>query len=130
MRALRRIHAALLPDGVLIDTQPVSPHPPIRLGDIELGRLDMSAWAETIAAVDRETARVVHDGLYRLEDEQSLSVTDTYDDGPDLLSYVCDWQGTRIPSLLASTLKGISAQVSLEQEIRLRLYRAGQTDAA
>jgi hypothetical protein len=124
VNALRRIHAALVPNGRLVDTQPLSPHPPIRLGDNELGTLDMREWAATIAAVDRETARTVEKGLYRLERERSLIVTDTYDDGPELLSEVREWAGTRIPPPVAHALSEVSAPVSLHQDVRLRLYRA------
>lgn len=124
VHALRAIHTALDLDGLLVDTQPVSSDPPIHAGDIELGRPDMRAWAQTIAAVDRETDRVVAEGLYRLEHEQTLTVTDFYDDGPDLVSYVKDWQGTRLPPSLARTLSGTAAPLRLAQEIRLRLYRA------
>jgi hypothetical protein len=124
VHALRRIHAALAAEGLLVDTQPVSHDPPIRLGDAELGRLDMRAWAQTIAAVDRETGTVVDDALFRLERERSLTVTDHYDDGPDLFSYVQEWQGTHVPPSLARTLSRTSAPLRLDQEIRLRLYRA------
>jgi hypothetical protein len=122
VNALRRIHAGLVPSGLLIDTQPVSPHPPIRQDNAPLGTLDMREWSATIAAVDRETARTVDGGLYRLECERRLTVTDTYDDGPDLLSEVREWEGTRIPTA-AHTLSAVSTPVSLDQEIRLRIYR-------
>ena len=124
MNALRQIHAALVPDGLLVDTQPVSPQPPIRLDDAQLGTLDMREWAATIDAIDRQTALTVDDGLYRLEHQRALTVTDTYDDGPELIRYVHDWQGTRIPPPVALTLSDVPALVSLDQEVRLRLYRA------
>ena len=123
MNALRRIHAALVPSGLLIDTQPVSPHPPIRQDNTPLGTLDMRDWSATIAAIDRETARTVDEGLYRLEHEHTLTVTDTYDDGPDLLGEVREWAGTRIPSPVAHALSAVFTPVSLDQEIRLRIYR-------
>jgi hypothetical protein len=123
VNALRRIHAVLVPSGLLIDTQPVSPHPPIRQDNAPLGTLDMREWSATIAAVDRETARTVEKGLYRLERERTLTVTDTYDDGPELLGEVGEWAGTRIPTAVAHTLSAVSAPVSLDQQIRLRIYR-------
>jgi hypothetical protein len=126
VHALHRIHAALVPDGLLVDTQPVSADPPIRLGETELGRLDMRAWAQLIAAVDRETGRVVDAGLYRLEDERSFTVSDAYDDGPELMSYVRDWKGTKLPPALVRTLRRTAGPLSLDQEIRLRLYRGVQ----
>jgi hypothetical protein len=124
VNALRKIHAHLAPSGLLVDTQPVSAHPPIRQDDAALGTLDMRAWAATIEAVDRQTTLAVDEGLYRLEHERALIVTDTYDDGPELLKYVHDWEGTRIPTAVAHTLSAVATPLSLDQEIRLRLYRA------
>jgi hypothetical protein len=127
VNALRRIHAALVPDGLLVDTQPVSARPPISCGDRALGNLDMREWAATIGAVDRRTASVLATGLYRLEHEGSLTVTDVYDDGPELLREVHEWEGTRIPPAVARTLSDVPVAVSVCQEIRLRLYRAKRT---
>jgi hypothetical protein len=59
--------------------------------------------AATIDAVDRRTASVLAAGLYRLEHERSLTVTDVYDDGPELLRELQDWKGTRVPPALART---------------------------
>jgi hypothetical protein len=100
---MRRIHTALVPDGLLVDTQPVSAHPPVTFGDRAIGTLDMREWAATIDAVDRRTASVLAAGLYRLEHERSLTVTDVYDDGPELLRELQDWKGTRVPPALART---------------------------
>jgi hypothetical protein len=123
VNALRRIHAALAPGGLLVDTQPVSPHPRMHEGDTALGSLDMRAWAATIDEIDGQTALAVDEGLYRLERVRSFIVNDRYDNGPDLISYVQDWQGTQIPATVARRLSDVSTPVSLHQEIRLRLYR-------
>jgi hypothetical protein len=129
VNALRRIHAALVEDGLLVDTQPVSAEPPVRCGDRVLGSLDMREWTATIDAVDRRTADVVADGLYRLEHEGALTVTDVYDDGAEFLREVRDWDGTRVPAALARTLTAAPAAVGVRQEIRLRAYRAKQPHA-
>jgi hypothetical protein len=127
VNALRRIHAALVPDGLLVDTQPVSAHPPVRCGDRALGTLDMREWAATIDAVDRRTADAVAARLYRLEHEASLTVTDVCDDGPELLRELREWEGTRIPPAVARTLSDVPVTVSVHQEIRLRVYRIQRT---
>jgi SAM-dependent methyltransferase len=80
--------------------------------------------AATSDAVDRRTASVLAAGLYRLDHERSLTVTDVYDDGPELLRELQDWKGTRIPPALARTLSELPEAVSLRQEIRLRVYRS------
>ena len=127
MNALHRIHAALLPDGLLVDTQPISARPPVSCGDRALGTLDMREWAATIDAIDRRTARVVTAGPYELEHEGSLTVTDVYDDGCELLHEVREWDGTRTPPALARTLSDVRDAVSVRQVIRLRLYRSKRT---
>jgi hypothetical protein len=129
VNALHRLHAALAPDGLLVDTQPVSDQPPVSCADRELGTLDMREWAATIDAVDQRTALVVTEGLYRLEHEGSLTVVDVYDDGPELLREVRDWDGTRIPPAIDRTLRDVQVAVGVRQEIRLRVYRAKRTHA-
>jgi hypothetical protein len=128
VHALRQIHATLAPGGLLVDTQPLSPHPPVCLGDTQLGALDMRAWAATIDAIDQQTALALDAGLYRLEHERSFVVTDSYDDGPELIEYVQEWQGTRIPPAVERTLSEVSVPLSLHQDVRLRLYRTLQSD--
>ena len=78
MHALRNIHAALAPDGILVDTQPVSASPPVALDGGELGSLDMHEWLDTIHAVDERFAETIAAGLYELEHESWFVVTDTY----------------------------------------------------
>lgn len=53
MHALRLLHAALADDGLLLDTQPIGTSPLVSGSDGPHGELNMRAWAETIASVDR-----------------------------------------------------------------------------
>jgi hypothetical protein len=52
VHALRNIHAALVPAGKLVDTQPVSARPHVTAKGARVGSLDMREWIETIHAVD------------------------------------------------------------------------------
>ena len=124
MNALRRIHAALVRDGFLIDTQPVSARPPVQAGRHRLGTLDMREWLKTIEAVDELVARAVDDGLYVIEDEQRFWVTDTWESGPELVETVSGWQGTRISRALSERVVAGRPPVCVHQEVRLRLLRA------
>ncbi|HWC44924.1 MAG TPA: hypothetical protein VG868_02315 [Casimicrobiaceae bacterium] len=101
MHALRNIHSALVPNGLLVDTQPISPHPRVTAGGGELGALDMREWIETIQAVDERINETIVTGLYDLTDERELVVTSIFDDGPDCLEIASAWRGTRVPRLLA-----------------------------
>jgi hypothetical protein len=122
--ALRRIHAALVRNGLLVDTQPVSGRPPVWAGRRRLGTLDMREWLKTIEAVDELVACAVDDGLYVIEDEQRFLVTDTWESGPELVETVSGWQGTRISRALSERAVAARPPLCVHQEVRLRLLRA------
>ena len=123
MHALRNIHGALAPDGVLVDTQPVSGRPAVASNDGELGTLDMRDWLDTIHAVDERFGEAIAVGLYELEHQSWFVVTDTYEDGPECLETVSGWRGTRVPSGVAQRLAATTSAVTVQQEVRLRLLR-------
>jgi hypothetical protein len=124
VNALRKIHEALIREGLLVDTQPVSARPQVQAGSSLLGTLDMREWLKTIAAVDELVARTVDDGLYVIEDEQRFLVTDTFESGRELVETVSGWQGTRISLALAERVVAARPLVCVHQEVRLRLLRA------
>jgi len=124
VNALRRIHAALIRDGFLVDTQPVSARPPVQAGNRRLGTLDMREWRKTIEAVDELVSCAVDDGLYVTVDEHRFLVTDTFESGHELVETVSGWQGTRISRALAERVVAARPPVCVHQEVRLRLLRA------
>jgi len=121
VHALHNIHAALARGAILVDTQPVSARPPVASGGITLGSLDMRDWLDTIQAVDELVAQTIRGGLYELQHESRFVVTDTFDDGPECLEIVGGWRGTRIPDSVSTRLATTTSQVTLRQEVRLRL---------
>ena len=123
MHALHNIHAALAPDAILVDTQPVSARPPVASDGVSLGTLDMREWLDTIQAVDELVAETIACGLYELEHELRFVVTDTYDNGPECLEIVSGWRGTRVPHGVSRRLAAATSSVSVQQEVRLRLLR-------
>ena len=123
MHALRNIHAALAPDGILVDTQPVSASPPVASDGGELGSLDMHDWLDTIHAVDERFAEMIAAGLYELEHESWFVVTDTYDNGLECLGIVSGWRGTSVSPEVTQRLAAAMSRVSVQQEVRLRLLR-------
>lgn len=129
MHALRNIHASLAPDALLVDTQPISPHPRVTANDAEVGALDMREWIETIHAVDERVNETIVADLYELTDERDLLVTSTFDDGPDCLAITGAWQGTRVPEQLADRIADVRDEVAVEQQVRLRVLRRGQVSA-
>jgi len=123
VHALRNIHAALAPAGIVVDTQPVSASPPLASEGGELGSLDMHDWLDTIHAVDERFTETIAAGLYELDHESSFVVTDTYDNGPECLNIVSGWRGTRVSRVLSKRLAAATSRVSVRQEVRLRLLR-------
>jgi hypothetical protein len=124
VNALRTIHAALVPGGLVVDTQPVSIDPPVEGEAGELGRLDMREWGRTIAEIDREFEVAFRDGLFALEGERSFVVAESYGDAGEMLTIVRDWHGTRIPGELEQRIARSPGAVQVPQLIRLRLLRA------
>jgi hypothetical protein len=124
VNALRRVHSALVRGGLVVDTQPVSPHPPVEAGGERLGALDMREWAGTIAAVDELTATTFDEGLFSIEHERSFVVSDTFDSGADFLDVVPEWRGTDVSDDLRRCAEAAKRPLSVHQDIRLRLLRA------
>jgi hypothetical protein len=124
VNALRRIHAVLVPNGLVVDTQPVSARPSVEAGGRQLGPLDMREWRVTIDAVDVLVAETIDAGLFAMEVERCFTVADTSDDGPGLVESVSGWQGTSVPNALARRIEAATPPIGVHQEVRLRLLRA------
>jgi hypothetical protein len=115
------VHAALVPGGVLVDTQPVAPLLPVALGGDPVGELDDEQWLETIAAVDGETDKALASGLFELRHEERYVVVHDFGSGGECLDVVRKWAGTSVPAEVAARLEQGSARATVEQETRLRL---------
>lgn len=121
MNALHRIHDAIAPGGLLVDTQPISARPPVEAGGAVIGTLDMSAWRRTIDVIDRLMREVIDEGLYAPTTERRFIVTDTYDSGAELVEAVSSWQGTRVSGALARRARAAPPPATVHQEVRLRV---------
>ena len=128
MHALRNIHAALVRNGLLVDTQPIGPQPRVAANGDELGTLDMHAWIETIHAVDELVDGTTATGLYEKTNERTLVIRSTFDDGPDCLEIAGAWQGTRVRQPLVDRLAAVRDPVTVDQQVRLRVLRRGRDD--
>jgi hypothetical protein len=89
---------------------------------VRLGTLDMRAWRRTIDAVDRLVAETIDDGLFGLDAEHTVVVTDTFDDREEFVEAVRGWQGTRISRALRRGAVS-PPPVTVDQEVRLRVLR-------
>jgi hypothetical protein len=124
VNALRRIHAALVPGGLVIDTQPVSDWPLVRSDDGELGRIDMEGWVELVGDIDERIAEVVDAGLFTIEEKPGFVVVDNFPSGPAVAETVKEWQRTAIPRELSRRLAQHEGPAEVHQRVRLRLLRA------
>jgi hypothetical protein len=124
VHALHNIHAALVPDAMVVDTQPLSARPPVTTDGKTLGTFDMRDWSDTIQAIDKLMAETIAAGLYELQHESRFVVTDSFDNGPECLETAAGWRGTRVPAGVETGLAAATtSQVTVEQEVRLRLLR-------
>ena len=124
MNALRKIHRALVPGSLVLDSQPVSAHPPIESHNGMLGSLDMSEWARTIATIDRLVEQTIDEALFDLERESRYVVIDECDDGAEFVAATRDWAGTHLSDALAARVGREQGRVRLQQDVRLRVLRA------
>jgi hypothetical protein len=124
VHALRRIRAALVPGGLVVDSQPVSPDSWVEAADGGLGSLDMREWRATIDAVDERTAEALAHGLFAIVSEHTITVPDEFDSGAEFIHVVGAWRGTRIPPPVAARARDARPPVRVLQEVRLRILRA------
>jgi hypothetical protein len=124
VNALRRIHAALFAGGLVVDSQPISPEPPVEAAAGNLGKLDMREWRATIDAVDERIAEAIGLGLFDVESEHTITVPDHFDSGAEFIDVVGAWRGTRIPRAVVARAEAADPPVRVPQEVRLRILRA------
>jgi hypothetical protein len=119
--ALTRIHAALVPGGALVDTQPVSLRLPVALDGEPIGELEDDEWLETVAAVDREVEKTLAGGLFALRHEELYTVVHEFGSGRECLDVVGGWAGTSVPEEVAARLERGDTRTTVDQGTRLRL---------
>ena len=119
--ALTRLHAALVPGGVLVDTQPVSLRLPVALDGEPVGELEDDVWIEMVAAADRQIDKVLASGLFQLRHEEQYLVVHEFGSGAECLEVVAGWAGTTVPDDVAARLERGNGRATVEQETRLRL---------
>lgn len=125
MHALRLLHHSLAGDGLLLDTQPIGASPLVSGSDGPHGELNMRAWAETIASVDKGFEIALTNGLFRIEHEEQLVVHDAFETAEELLETVSDWRDTEVPDSLAERVRAGSPPYTVRQDVRLRILIRG-----
>ena len=121
MNALRKIHRALVPGGLLVDAQPVGGRVPVESTGTVLGTLDMREWRRTVNSVAELIDETVAGGLFSAKTERGYDVLDTFDDGKELVETVSEWAGTKISRALAARVEGATPPLAIRESVRLRL---------
>lgn len=124
MNALRRIHEALVPGGLLLDMQPLGPRPAVEANGRRLGSLDMREWQMMIDEVAALIDGTITDGLFNELEERRYHVLETFDDGKELVESVSEWAGTKISRTLAQRVERAAPPMTIRQPVRLRALRA------
>ncbi len=124
MNALRNLHSALVPGGLLLDMQPVGGRVPLEAAGAKLGSVDMREWGRTVAAIARLVDSVLADGLFDDVDERRYDVLETFDDGAELLETVATWDGSTISTALARRVRRASPPFVIVEPVLMRVLKA------
>ncbi|MGH2922259.1 MAG: hypothetical protein ACRDKU_09360, partial [Gaiellaceae bacterium] len=82
MHALRQVHKALVPGGILLDMHPVPPSTRAERAGESLGDFEDDEFMEIVAATE---AGLAETGLYTLDAELEFDWLERYDSGEELL---------------------------------------------
>jgi SAM-dependent methyltransferase len=122
VHALRQIHQALVPGGVLLDMHPVPPSTRAEVRGESLGEFDDAEFMELVAAGEAKTE---DSGLFTPESELEFDYLERYDDPVQLLEDIKeDWEGCRIPAELEQRILEADEPVDIWEHVVLRRFHA------
>jgi SAM-dependent methyltransferase len=121
VHALRQIHRALVPGGILLDMHPVPPSTRAEVDGVSLGDFDDEEFFEVVRATERPLAETA---LFVLEDEIEFDYLERYDNGSELLEDVKSWEGCRVPRSLAKAIREAEPPVDIWERVVLRRFSA------
>lgn len=121
MNALRKIHEALVPGGILVDMHPVPPSARAEVDGRSLGEFDDAEFFEIVSATEDSLAT---SGLFETEAEIQFEWLERYDSGDELLEDVESWEGCRIPRAVAARVSKAEPPVDIWERVVLRRFRS------
>jgi hypothetical protein len=124
VNALRNVHEALVPEGVLLDMHPIPPATRAEVDGRSLGEFDDSEFMETVARTEAGLDQTVADGLFVFETEVEFDWLERFDSGEELIEDVESWGDVRIPEELAARIRSAEPPVDLWERVVLRRFRA------
>lgn len=120
MHALRQIHQALVPGGVLLDMHPIPPSTRAEVRGRSLGEFDDSEFMEIVANAEADLERT---GLFTWESEVEYDYLERYDDPAEMLEDIReDWETCRVPAELEQRILGVDGPVDIWERVVLRRF--------
>jgi hypothetical protein len=124
VNALRNVHEALVPGGILLDMHPIPPATRAEVDGRSLGEFDDSEFMETVARTEAGLDQTVAEGLFVFETELEFDWLERFDSGEELIEDVESWGDVRIPEELAARIRSAEPPVDLWERVVLRRFRA------
>ena len=120
MHALRQIHQALVPKGVLLDMHPIPPSTRAELRGESLGEFDDAEFMQLVASAE---AKIQDSGLFAFDSEVAFDYRERYDDAAELIEDIEeDWEGCTIPRELERRILSAGEPVDIWERVVLRRF--------
>ena len=120
MHALRQIHQALVPGGILLDMHPVPPSTRAEVQGMSLGEFDDAEFMQLVADGEAELER---SGLFAQESQVEFDYLERYDDGAEMLEDIREgWETCRVPSDLEKRIREADRPVDIWERVVLRRF--------
>ncbi len=124
MNALRNIHQALVPEGILLDMHPIPPATRAEVRGKSLGDFDDAEFQELVRTAE---ARIRETRLFEHDTELEFDWLERYDDAEQLLVDIKeDWDGCHVPADVEARIRAAEAPVDIWERVVLRRFRASR----
>ncbi len=123
VNVLRRLMAALVPGGVVVDLIAVPPPERVEVGGDVIGELDGSAFFPRALAAAAGLDALVAEGVLAHEREERFSIFVRYPTGADLVEDVAQREYTRMPAALARRVEAVAGPVAIREHSLVRTFR-------
>jgi len=119
VHALRKIHQALVPGGILLDMHPIPPSTRAEVHGESLGEFDDAEFMEIVRATETPLEEI---DLFVVEAELEFDWLERYDSVEELLEDVDSWEGCRAPAALAARIRNAVPPIDIWERVVLRRF--------
>jgi len=124
--ALRQIHRALKPRGLLLDVHPLGAEIPVLAGDRGVGFVDTRKFRAILEAMNECVELTLAEGLFEELRELRRHVAERYDNATEVLDEADGWENLRLPPAVRRRLRETDATpIEFIDTVRYRLLRKG-----